>query len=292
MHKAFYQQGRHYETLTWLGEGNALVHTTREISFDERQERAEEEAANKAFSKALKKLSLYNQSLGIGREIASTGIFRVTNKGERQPDVKLKARTARGTVFEYEGPELRQDDERVLEFIIRRAWDQRKSKSGSRCLDLNLLDFATEMGWERRHEKALHVAACLKRLQKGIVQLGEEGSRVSFQFVSKTTEVGKYDLLVVLHEEALQMFKGGCTYRTIEERKQLPDGIPSWLGGFLRANDDEDVFTIEDLHMHSGSRSNVYKFRENLADAVKHLKATGVVQDVTFSYGKMRVHRH
>lgn len=292
MKKAFYQQGRHYETTTWLDERNQFVHTTREVSFEEKQERAEEEAANKAFSKALDKLDLYNQSLGVGREIASTGIFRVTNKGERHPDVRLKGRTARGTPFEYEGHELRQDDERVLEFLIRSAWDQRKSKAGSRFVKLNLLDFAEEMGWERRQEKADHVEACLKRLQKGIVQLGEAGSRVSFQFVSKTIEDGKYDRIVVLHEEALQMFKGGCTYRTIEERKQLPDGIPSWLGAFLRANDDEDLFTIEDLHLHSGSRSNVYKFRENLADAVRHLKATGVVQDVTFTYGKMRVHRH
>lgn len=229
-------------------------------------------------------VKLYKGSLGMGREVLSAAVFRV-GRGERT-NLDFTTTSARGTVVRYRGPELRQDDERVLEFLIHAT----RNKTATAAIDFNVYDFVESIGWDRHKRSVEKLDEAIDRMQGARLAIGEKTRCVSVQLVSKVIIEGD-ERTVWLHEDIVQLFEHGCTYRPIEERKALPDGIASWFAGFLRANTDENLFAVADLHKFSGSTSTPAKFQQNLREASEKLQAVGVARRFEFSYGKVRVVR-
>lgn len=229
-------------------------------------------------------IRLYKGSVGMGREVLSAAVFRV-GRGERQ-QLDFTTTSARGTPVRYRGQELRQDDERVLEFLIHAT----RNKVATCAIDFNAMDFVEAIGWDRHKRSVEKLDESLDRMQGARLAIGDKSRCVSVQLVGKVVIEGD-QRTVWLHEDIVQLFEGGCTYRPLEERRALPDGIASWLGGFLRANSDEDVFSIADMHRHSGSAAGVHKFQESLRDAALKLEAVGAVASIEFKRGCIRVKR-
>lgn len=229
-------------------------------------------------------IRLYKGSVGMGREVLSAAVFRV-GRGERQ-QLDFTTTSARGTPVRYRGQELRQDDERVLEFLIHAT----RNKVATCAIGFDVYDFVEAIGWDRHKRSVEKLDESLDRMQGARLAIGDKRRCVSVQLVGKVVIEGD-QRTVWLHEDIVQLFEHGCTYRPLEERRALPDGIASWFSGFLRANSDESVFTIADLHKYSGSTSSPAKFQQNLKDASEKLQAIGAVKRIEFAYGKVRVAR-
>lgn len=251
---------------------------TKEANYDESLDERQ------FYARKSHEVRIYKNSLGMGREVLSAAIFRVGRGVREQLDFTTKS--ARGTTIRFRGTELRQDDERVLEFLIRAT----RNKTATDAIDSNVYDFVESIGWDRHKRSVEKFDESIDRMQGSRLAIGDKARCVSVQLVRKVVMEGD-ERTVWLHEDIVQLFEHGCTYRPIDERRALPDGIASWFASFLRANDDEDMFSIADLHRFSGSTGNVHKFQENLRDASLKIEALGVVRGIEFKRGALRVHR-
>lgn len=269
-----YQGGKAYQQATWLGEDNSLHCDTREVTMQEQQERAEKTLP----------VRLYNRTLGMDRDVLSSAVFRVGRGAREQLDVTLQS--VRGTQLRYRGPELRQDDARVLEFLVHAV----RRGYATAAISFDALEFVEHIGWDRHKRSVEKLEDCLDRMQGARLNIARGAAFVSVQLVAKVGGEGQ-QRTVQLHSEITHLFEGSVTFVPLEERRALSDGIPSWLAGFLYANDDEDLFEIADLHKHSGSGGKVGKFQENLREAAVKLEKLKAVQRIEFPRGKLRVYR-
>lgn len=241
-----------------------------------------DERAHRASLTLPKKLSI--NCYGLGRHLLSCALFSV-NRTPRKT-VEIIFPSYRGAFLRYEGPELRQDDARVLLGLIHRT----RNGLVSDCIMFEPKEFTRSLGWAAASTNQKKLRDCIERMQKSVLQLSVETSGMrthligSFKWTDTVWSI-KLDPLII------GLFVGGMTFLPRSERTMLTDGMQTWLASFLRAQSDVNKFKLSDLLKYSGSRAKLARFGEHMRDTMPKLQSAGCVSEYHFGRGYLVVTR-
>src|SRR5690606_15264586 len=157
-------------------------------------------------------VKLYKNSLGMGREILCSQIFLV-GRGER-PRREVTVTSFRGAQVHYRGPELRQDDARVLEFLVHAV----RGKTATAAIHFVPLQFVEHMGWDAHKTSVEKLRGCIERMQESVLKIARGRASVSAQLVGEFAVHEDGTWTVNLHRSIVEIFEGGCTYLPLEEQ--------------------------------------------------------------------------
>lgn len=199
-------------------EDDNITTVSRQVSRGERAARAEKTLGT----------TLYAKTLGMHRDLLASAIFKVC-RGERQ-QLDITVQSATGANVRYRGQELRQDDARILEFLVHAV----RKKAATDAIEFDIYAFAEHVGYDRHKRSVERIDECLDRMQGSRLKIEKAGGFVSVQLIAKVVGEGTRRT-VWLHEEILGLFENNVTFLPLEERRQLSDGLASWLAGYVRA---------------------------------------------------------
>jgi hypothetical protein len=267
---------------------------------DDRKNRSLDEKQHRA-SRMLP-VPLYKTNFGTGRHVLSTALFGVTKSGKgkveergeddrktgERKDIKKVFPSFRGNAtIEYQGPELRQDDETVHLGLVHCVRDTVVDD----CVSFDPREFVKGLGWDAHKKSVDKLKDCIERMQSAMVRL-----TVNENTGHRAALVGSFTWTperwsVRLDANLLSLFEGGTTFLPRAQRAKLTDGLQTWLASFLLAQNDEVVFSLADLHKFCGSEAAVKTFGEQVRETLPKLVAVGVVKDFGFRRGKLIVER-
>lgn len=230
--------------------------------------------------------TLYDNQLAMGRQILSSEVFAAA-RGERKfVKVEIATYGLHTRRVRYEGEQLRQDDARVLSFLLHEV----RNRPVDGVIDIKPYEFVKHIGWSASGANVDKLKACIKRMQRGLLEVEIKGSFVSAQLV-RDFEGNAKEWSVRLHPNIVHLF-ADCrpTFFSKEGRMKLEDGLQSWLAGFLKANNDERVFDLSELRERSGwNGTDAREFTKSMKSAMEKVQAAGFVGSYEFTYGRMKV---
>jgi hypothetical protein len=180
----------------------------------------------------------------------------------------------------YIGEELRQDDRRVLAFLIERV----RGREVDFVTKLHARDFCEEIGWSRESRSVDKLDSSLQRLYVGSLKAKYSRGDFTSRFLLDARADGEVRCVQLHPDLALSFFSAGHSYLPCREYRELTDGFATWLQGFLRAHTDEGRFELAAVRAASGSTASVDTFGRMVRDTMQKLKDIGVV--VHFSFGR------
>lgn len=258
-------------------EDDNITTVSRQVSPGERAARAEKTLGT----------TIYAKTLGMHRDLLASAIFRVC-RGERQ-QLDITVQSATGANVRYRGQELRQDDARILEFLVHAV----RNKAATDAIEFDIYAFAEHVGYDRHKRSVKRIDECLFRMCGAAVRIEKERGSVYVRQLIAKQDPGKTpnERVVWLHPEIVELFENNVTFLPLEERRQLSDGLASWLAGYVRANNETNLFKLEQLYAHSGSAGSMKTFSEALRDVMPKLQEAGVVKGFALSRGRLTVQR-
>ena len=199
-------------------------------------------------------------------------LFRVCSKTvERATAVTVEMTSERqGTVLKYTGPELRQSDALVFMALLNLARDAQVG-----CLvsfsaeDMCRATFGRYDGKSRALLKE-HV----QRLQRGLVEFGSTSVQLCqrFHFPSRGLWSAALDPDIVL------LFKNSMSvWVDFGRRRALPEGLTSWLYGFVESQSKLIPMPQDKLQQLCGSESEPESFARMLRRSLNELEAANVI---------------
>jgi hypothetical protein len=213
-----------------------------------------------------------------------TTVDGVTNHDRAYVEIRFK--TTNGAFIEFRGKEVRQDDLTVLLQLI----SLRAGMATSCEIEFSPYAFLTKIGWSNNNISVGHLRECLLRLCQAIViiERGGEKGEVS-GFLSKFSWEGRIHWSVQVDRRMVALLGTAPTYLIISKRKQLSEGLQTWLYGYIRANLCGWAVPLELIHAASGSQArNMVEFARSVREVLKKLAAIGVVTEAsTVKNGKV-----
>lgn len=199
-------------------------------------------------------------------------LFRVSSKTvERATAVTVEMMSERqGTVLKYTGPELRQSDALVFMALLNLARDAQVG-----CLvhfsaeDMCRATFGRYDGKSRTLLKE-HI----QRLQRGLVEFGNFSVQLClrFHFPSRGLWSAALDPDIVL------LFKNSMSvWVDFGRRRALPEGLTSWLYGFVESQSKLIPMPQDKLQQLCGSESEPESFARMLRRSLNELESAGVI---------------
>lgn len=168
--------------------------------------------------------------------------------------------------YQYRGPELRQSDARVflaLLHMLRDLWAGTRASFEARELCTAL--FGRYDGDSRRQLRE-HIY----RLQRGLLVF----ERFSVQLVQTFLYPARGPWTVALDESIVQLFRVSPeVWLDIENRLALPDGLASWLYGYIESQTKLIPMELPKLIALCGSQATIKTFAEEMRDALALLSA-------------------
>jgi hypothetical protein len=240
------------------------------------------ERAKHDSERTLPKLS--SSSYGMHSAINCSALFSTRTKSARENFVKKIFEATNGAYLTYTGPELRQDDKTVLLELIH----QRRNKYAGE-IEFSPSTFCSRMGWSDSKESKKRLFNCIERLTSGRLRIDRtltEGAM--FGMVSKFKWDGD-KWLVGLDSEVTSLFISTKTlvYLNIEKRKQLAEGMQTWLFDYICSNDCTWVFSYKHLRKACGRPYDYPRqFNDNVKAALRKIQAVGTI--VGFENAKCR----
>ena len=219
------------------------------------------------------------------------GSERITVDGVTRHDrayIQTKFKTTNGASIEFRGKELRQDDLTVLLQLI-----SIRAGMATECeVEFSPYAFLTQIGWSNNNTSVGHLRECLMRLRQAIVIIERGGNKGEVSgFVSEFSWEGRTHWWVKVDRRMVAILGTVPTYLIIAKRKQLSDGLQTWLYGYIRANQCGWAVPLELIHTASGSQAeNMAEFARSVREVLKKLAAIGVVTDAsTVKNGKVAI---
>lgn len=165
-----------------------------------------------------------------------------------------------GGFLYYEGSELRQEDETVLLYLLGLA----EGKVAECPVTVNPRAACVEMGWSKTKKDASpeRLQASLNRMVGVTVQYFDKENTLRWKtgLVWQVKYESKASWEVRLPVDMLSAFEK-VIFVNRKVRAELPTGFPSWLFGYICANDCKIPFSFSKLKSLSGSSlSNPYEF--------------------------------
>lgn len=219
------------------------------------------------------------------------GSTRITVDGkprEGREYIETTFKTTNGASIEFRGKELRQDDLTVLLQLI----SLRAGMATSCEIEFSPYAFLTTIGWSNNNISVGHLRECLLRLCQAVLVIERRGEKGEVsRFLSEFSWKGRVRWAVQLHHHIAGLLGTAPTFLNIVKRKQLSDGLQTWLYGYIRANQCGWAVPLELIHTASGSQAkNMDEFARSVRKVLKKLAAIGVVTDAsTVKNGKVAI---
>lgn len=201
-------------------------------------------------------------------------LFRVSSKSHPRAEhleLTIDATPSGSPIqYQYRGPELRQSDARVflaLLHMLRDLWAGTRAnlEVGKVCTAL----FGRYDGGSRRQ-----LCEHIHRLQRGLLVF----ERFSVQLVQTFLYPARGPWTVALDESIVQLFRVSPeVWLDIEPRLALPDGLASWLYGYVQSQTKLIPQKLSDLIVLCGSQATTKTFAEGMREALPLLSARGVI---------------
>lgn len=201
-------------------------------------------------------------------------LFRVASKrAERERTLSLELKTSEGgTLLNYTGPELRQSDGFVFMALLNLARDSRLGTKVS--FNVEELCKRTFGRYDGPSRKALRTH--IQRLQRGLIEFQSFSVQLCkrFEFPSQ----GMWT--VELDRDIVQLFSASSEiWLDMQKRKGLPEGLPSWLYGFVESQTRLIPMKANVLRDLCGSDASDESFLRTLRIALKELVVQGVLHN-------------
>ena len=130
------------------------------------------------------------------------------------------------------------------------------------------------------------------RLRQAIVIIERGGNKGEVSgFLSEFRWEGRTHWSVKVDHRMVAILGTAPTYLNIFTRKQLSEGLQTWLYGYIRANQCGWAVPLELIHSASGSQArDMVEFARSVREVLKKLAAIGVVTDAsTVKNGKVAI---
>lgn len=223
---------------------------------------------------------------GTAKGNVRTTVDEIPRQGRAYVETTFK--TTNGAFIEFRGKELRQDDLTVLLQLV----SLRAGMATSCEIEFSPYAFLTKIGWSNNNISVGHLRECLMRLRQAIVIIKRGGVKGEVSgFLSQFCWEGRTQWSVQVDRRMVALLGTAPTYLVIAKRKQLSDGLQTWLYGYIRANQCGWAVPLELIHAASGSQAaNMVEFARSVRDVLKKLAAIGVVTDAsTVKNGKVAI---
>lgn len=222
---------------------------------------------------------------------SAKGSARTTVDGKPRQDrayVEITFKTTNGAFIEFRGKELRQDDLTVLLQLI----NLRAGMATSCAIEFSPYAFLTKIGWSNNNISVGHLRECLVRLRQAIVIIGRGAEKGEVSgFLSEFSWEGRTHWSVQVDRRMVALLGTAPTYLIISKRKQLSEGLQTWLYGYIRANQCGWAVPLGLIHSASGSQAkNMIEYARSVREALSKLAAIGVVTKAsTVKNGKVAI---
>jgi hypothetical protein len=205
------------------------------------------------------------------RMFLTSRLFRVAGKQlarTNQVDIQLEEQS--GVALSYRGPELRQSDGRVFMAILHMLRDVPPGSSATfRARDPCIALFGRYDGNSRRQLK-LHI----QRLEAGAVTLN--GQAISLCRGFQAPASGRWS--VSLDAKVPQLFMASPhVWLSCETYLALPEGLATWLYGYVRSQTSLIPTSLELLRRRSGSTALDKPFMNRTRQALRALTQAGAI---------------
>jgi hypothetical protein len=218
------------------------------------------------------------------RALFASPLFRVcAKKVSREELVKLDICAPDGTVLmAYRGPELRQADGKVFMALLNLARDIQVGKDVTFGPDEFCRTVFGRYDGPTRHRLMEHV----KRLQQGLLEF----ERHSVQLCQRFDYPSEGRWTVAVDKGIVAMFnKSRATWLDFTIRKELPEGLTTWLYSFIQSQVRLIPMQIATLRQMCGSDATERSFVDNLRRALKDLERARILDDAwTLKKGELR----
>jgi hypothetical protein len=199
-------------------------------------------------------------------------LFRVASKRlERERTLSLALKTSEGGVLlSYSGPELRQSDGLVFMALLNHAKDDRVgTKVRFSAEELCKKTFGRYDGPSR---KLLHTH--IQRLQRGLLEF----ETFSVQLCKRFDYPARGEWAVELDPDIVKVFQHSSEiWLDMPKRKALPEGLTTWLYGFIESQTRLIPLQARALRDMCGSEASEESFLRTLRIALKELASHGII---------------
>jgi len=200
-------------------------------------------------------------------------LFRVASKRtERERTVSMELKTREGgLLMRYSGPELRQSDGMVFMALLNLVKDTRLGEKVSFGVEeLCRRTFGRYDGPTRRLLRT-HI----QRLQQGLIEFEEFSVQLCLRFDHPTR--GPWS--VRLDKDIVAIFQRSCeVWLDLSKRKALPEGLSTWLYGFIESQTRLIPMQASTLREMCGSDATDDSFLRTLRLALRELAEQGVLE--------------
>lgn len=246
---------------------------------------AEARLAEKAHEAAATQLSLPfwpEQFRALPNEIFRSALFNARNRKLAREYMKDREIFVIGTGrVTYTGEELRQDDETVWLQLIQLA----KTQPVGSTVHFKARAFVKAIGWPIKSDSYKRLRSCLTRMQATSLKviakrLGDENGKAismipGFEWQDKETQQTLTEYEVMLAPALVALFGGKGYFTRVEwtQRLSLPDGLATWLHGYLASHSEPLPIKLETIRAGAGiATEQLYHLRELVIKALDELK--------------------
>lgn len=199
-------------------------------------------------------------------------LFRVASKRvERERTISLELRAQDGSVLmRYTGPELRQAEGLVFMALLNLSRDQRLGEQVSFSVEeLCRRTFGRYDGPTRKL-----LLAQIKRLQRGLLEFDQ----FSVQLCQRFDHPSRGAWSVRLDKDVVALFqKSAEVWLDLGKRTSLPEGLPTWLYGFVESQTRLIPMKASALRELCGSDASEPSFLRTLRLALHALAEHGAI---------------
>jgi hypothetical protein len=199
-------------------------------------------------------------------------LFRVASKRlERERTLSLALKTTKGGVLlSYSGPELRQSDGLVFMALLNHSKDDRVgSKVRFSVEELCKKTFGRYDGPTRKQLRT-HI----QRLQRGLLEF----ETFSVQLCKRFDYPSRGEWAVEMDPAIVKVFQHSSEiWLDMPKRKSLPEGLTTWLYGFIESQTRLIPLQSRSLRDMCGSEASEESFLRTLRIALKELARHGII---------------
>ncbi|MBV8502405.1 MAG: hypothetical protein JO006_11885 [Paucibacter sp.] len=182
----------------------------------------------------------------------------------------------------YVGPELRQSDGLVFMALLNLCRDYRVGKTA--CFDV--ASMTTWLWGSYNGQQRQRLKQTIRRLQRATIEF----PGFTVQLVQRFEHPQRGEWSVALDKDIVQLFRPKTqVWLELPVRKRLPEGLSTWLYGYVRSQSRLIPWPIDDLRARCGSEANDKTFREMLGKALRALSMEGII-DIGWSLKGNKVH--
>lgn len=205
------------------------------------------------------------------RVIFRTPLFRVASRSApRKQEIELTlADCAEGELIRYVGPELRQTEGLVFMALLHMLRDLPVGTAAT--FAPKALYVALFGNYDGRSRPRL--ASSIRRLLRGQIVT----RHYTVQLCHRFDHPAKGPWTVAIDPDIVRLFASPNVWLDIDTRVSLPEGLATWLYGYIESQSRLIPTKVSELHRLCGTTASLPAFLNSLRQALAHLNAHQVI---------------